>query len=68
MRYTLTNARPAPVTVELAQAGLDNGWADTRIVDESLKCERRSSAEAVWKVPVPANGEAMVTAIFDTRY
>ena len=68
MRYTLTNASARPVTVDLIQAGLDNGWTDTRITDESLRSERRSSAEAVWRVPVPANGEAVVTAVFDTRY
>jgi len=68
MRYTLTNARSAPVVVDLTQAGLDNYYDDTRIVSESLKSERRSSDEAVWKVTVPANGEATVTAVFDTRY
>ncbi len=66
MRYTLTNARSRPVTVELVQNGL--GWADTRIESESLKSERRSAGETVWQVPVPANGEAVVTAVFDTRY
>jgi hypothetical protein len=68
MRYTLTNARAAPVVVDLFQSGLDNYYDDTRIVSESLKSERRSSSEAVWKVTVPANGEATVTAVFDTRY
>lgn len=68
MRYTLTNARAAPVVVDLIQNGLDNYYDDTRIESESLKSERRSSDEAVWKVSVPANGEAVVTAVFDTRY
>ena len=68
MRYTLANARNAPVTIDLTQAGLDNYYDDTRIVSESQKSERRSSDEAVWKVTVPANGEAVVTAVFDTRY
>ena len=65
MRYTLTNARPQAVTVDLIQMGL---WGDTRITDESLKSTRRSADEALWRVPVPANGEAQVTATFDTRY
>jgi hypothetical protein len=65
MRYTLTNARPQGVTVDLIQMGL---WGDTRISDESLKSTRRSADEAMWRVPVPANGEARVTATFDTRY
>ena len=68
MRYTLTNARSAPVVVDLTQAGLDGYYDDTRIVSESLKSERRSSDEAVWKVTVPANGETVVTVVFDTRY
>jgi hypothetical protein len=68
MRYTLTNARPQPVAVDLAQAGLDWSWEDTRIAEESLKSERRSSDETLWHVPVPASGEASVTATFDTRY
>ena len=65
MRYTLTNARPQPVTVDLIQDGL---WGDTRIVDESQESDRRSADEALWRVAVPANGEATVTATFDTRF
>jgi hypothetical protein len=65
MRYTLTNARPAPVTVDLLQSGL---WGDTRIAEESMASERRSADEALWHVPVPANGEASVTATFDSRF
>ncbi|MDT9600903.1 DUF4139 domain-containing protein [Sphingosinicella rhizophila] len=68
MRYTLTNARPESVTVDLTQAGLDNYWGDTRIISESLKSERRSADQAVWRVTVPANGTTVVTAVFDTRY
>ncbi|GAA0676761.1 hypothetical protein FHT00_002587 [Sphingomonas insulae] len=66
MRYTLTNAKARPVTVELVQGGLD--WTDTRITDESRKSERRNAGQAVWQVPVPANGETIVTATFDTRF
>jgi len=65
MRYTLTNASPRSVTVDLIQSGL---WGDTRIVEESQKSTRRSADEALWRVTVPANGEATVTATFDTRY
>jgi hypothetical protein len=65
MRYTLTNARPDAVTVDLLQAGL---WGDTRVAEESQPSERRSADEALWRVPVPANGEATVTATFDTRF
>jgi hypothetical protein len=65
MRYTLTNASPRPVTVNLIQSGL---WGDSRITQESLKSERLSADDARWRVPVPANGEVAVTATFDTRY
>ena len=65
MRYVLTNARPNAVTVDLLQSGL---WGDTRIVEESQPSERRSADEALWRVQVPANGEAVVTATFDTRF
>lgn len=65
MRYTLTNAGPKPVTVDLVQDGL---WGDVRITEESMKSERRDADQAVWHVVVPANGSAQVTATFDTRY
>jgi hypothetical protein len=65
MRYTLTNASPRSVTVDLVQSGL---WGDARISAESLKSTRRSADEALWRVTVPANGEATVTATFDTRF
>jgi len=68
MSYTLTNARPRPVTVDVTQSGLDWGYDDTRIVAESQKSERRDSNAAVWHVQVPANGSVTLTASFDTRY
>jgi hypothetical protein len=66
MRYRLTNARSRPVTVELVQSGLD--WSDVRVVEDSGKGERRDAGTLAWQVPVPANGSAVVTATFDTRY
>ncbi len=68
MRYTVTNARPRPVTVDVVQGGLDWGFSDTRIVQESLKSVRRDADATVWSVAVPANGTTMVTATFETRY
>ncbi|WP_294320821.1 DUF4139 domain-containing protein [uncultured Sphingomonas sp.] len=66
MRYTVTNATPGAVTVELTQGGLD--WSDSRIPEQSRPSERVDAGQAVWQVPVPANGSATVTATFDTRY
>lgn len=68
MRYDLSNAKAEGVTVELTQAGLDFTFADTRIVTESLASRREGSSMTTWTVPVPANGTASVTAIFETRY
>jgi hypothetical protein len=65
MRYELTNAGPRAVTVDLVQSGL---FGDTRIVDQSMKSERLSADDARWRVTVPANGRATVTATFDTRH
>jgi hypothetical protein len=65
MRYRLTNAADRPITVILFQDGL---YGDTRIVSESQKSERNSADAAIWRIPVPANGEATVTATFDTRF
>ena len=65
MRYTVTNAGPKPITVDVIQSGLVD---DTRILQESLKSTRLSADETRWRVPVAANGEATVTATFDTRY
>ena len=65
MRYTLSNAKPQPVTVDLIQDGL---WGDVRILQQSQIGERRSADDIMWRVVVPANGEAVVTALFETRY
>ncbi|WP_188657862.1 DUF4139 domain-containing protein [Sphingomonas metalli] len=66
VRYKLTNARSRPATVELIQGGLD--WGDVRVVEDSAKGERRNAGTYAWQVPVPANGSAVVSATFDTRY
>jgi hypothetical protein len=65
MRYDFTNARAEPVTVDLAQTGL---WGDVRVTDQTLAGERVSADRMEWKVPVPANGKASVTMVFDSRY
>jgi hypothetical protein len=65
MRYALTNASPTAVTVDLFQSGLGG---DTRVVAESMRSARPNADQVRWRVPVPANGEATVTATFDSRY
>ena len=65
MSYTLSSARPGPVTVDLKQAGLDFG--DTRVISESLKSKRIDADTVAWQVPVPANGSTRVTLTVETR-
>ncbi|MCP1470165.1 hypothetical protein J3E64_001852 [Sphingobium sp. OAS761] len=65
MRYTLTNARAEPVTVDLAQQGL---WGDTRVSAQSIDGRRVSADRMEWSVPVPANGSAELSVTFDSRY
>lgn len=65
MQYEFTNARNKPVTVDLGQEGL---WGDVRITDQSQEGKRVSADRVEWSVPVPANGKAVLTATFDSRY
>lgn len=65
MRYVVTNASPKAVTVDLHQYGLS--W-DTRVVQESIPSDKPSDEEVLWHVPVPANGQTIVTASLETRY
>ncbi|AHE56817.1 DUF4139 domain-containing protein [Sphingomonas sanxanigenens] len=65
MRYEFSNARADQVTVEAGQDGL---WGDVRIVSATLEGQRVSADRMEWKVPVPANGKAGYTVVFDTRY
>jgi hypothetical protein len=68
MKYTVTNAKDTPVTVDVTQDGLDWWWDETRIINESQKSVRRDSNGTRWAVAVPANGETVVTAVFETRF
>lgn len=68
MKYVVTNAKDEPVTVDVTQDGLDWYWADTRITAESQPSKRRDANGTRWAVAVPANGEAVVTATFETRF
>lgn len=63
MEYTVRNARPEPVTVEVRQRGLGR---DTELTDQSIPGEMRDARTVVWRVPVPANGETKLTATITT--
>lgn len=63
MEYTVRNARPEPVTVEVRQRGLGR---DTELSEQSIMSEMRDARTVVWRVPVPANGETKLTATITT--
>jgi hypothetical protein len=65
MQYELTNARKNAITVDLGQNGL---WGDVRTTEQSIVGKRVSADRIEWQVPVPANGKAILTATFDSRY
>jgi hypothetical protein len=65
MQYELSNARNNPITVDLGQNGI---WGDVKITEQSIVGKRVSADRVEWQVPVAANGKAMLTATFDSRY
>ena len=69
MRYTLTNAKPVPVDVELSQGGLDRGFysRDLRVVSEDVPGRQVNADRREWTVSVPANGKRVVSVTFETR-
>ncbi|WAT18037.1 DUF4139 domain-containing protein [Aurantiacibacter sp. MUD11] len=70
MRYTLTNAKPEPVEVELTQRGLNRGWwsLDYRITAEDVPGEQVNYDSRLYRITVPANGERVVRVTYETRY
>ncbi|HEY0959188.1 MAG TPA: DUF4139 domain-containing protein [Novosphingobium sp.] len=70
MRYIVTNASPAPVTVDVIQDGLNRWWwwRDLRVPQESIAGIQDSADERRWEVPVPANGKTELTVTFLTAW
>ncbi|RPF70661.1 DUF4139 domain-containing protein [Aurantiacibacter spongiae] len=70
MRYTFTNAKPEPVTVNLYQTGLDDGAyaRDYRVTAEDVPGEQINWDRRLYRVTVPANGERVVRVTYETRY
>lgn len=63
VEYTVRNARPSAETVEVRQ----RTWGrDTVLEAQSIEGEMRDATTAVWRVPVPANGETKLTATIVT--
>jgi len=70
MRYTLTNAKDAPVEVELTQSGLNRSWwsNDYRVTLEDIKGEQLNADQRRYTVPIPAEGERVIRVTYETRY
>ena len=65
LSYVVRNARPEPVVVQLRQEGLGR---DGKLIEESLKSTRLNAQTLQWDVPVPANGETVLTFTVDSGY
>ena len=59
MAYTVRNARSEAVVVEVRQHGLGR---DTQLQGQSIEGVVQDANTIVWRVPVPANGETVLTA------
>jgi hypothetical protein len=70
MRYTLTNAKPTQVQVELVQGGLDHGWwaHDFRVTSEDVPGVQLNADRRKYVIDVPANGKREVRVTYETRY
>ncbi len=56
-KVTISNAKPAAVTVDVREARF-GVW---RVTDSSVPAEKLSATEVRFRIPVPANGEATLT-------
>jgi hypothetical protein len=56
-KATISNAKPAPVTVDVREARF-GVW---RVIESSVAPEKLSATEVRFRIPVPANGEATLT-------
>lgn len=59
MAYAVRNARSEAVVVEVRQHGLGR---DTQLQGQSIEGMLQDANTIVWRVPVPANGETVLTA------
>lgn len=59
MEYAVRNARSEAVVVEVRQHGLGR---DTQLQGQSIEGVLQDANTIVWRVPVPANGETVLTA------
>jgi hypothetical protein len=66
MSYLVRNAKSEPVTVMVWQGGY---WGrDTKVISESLPSRANDAYTRVWSVPVPANGQTILTSDIETGW
>ena len=66
MSYLIRNARPDAVTVEIRQGGY---WGrDTKVDSASLPARKIDAYTLGWSVPVPANGQTVLTSVVETGW
>jgi hypothetical protein len=65
MSYRVHNALSHAVTVNIRQGGI---WRNGKVGAESLPSKRVDAHTLAWSVPVPANGETVLTFSVDTGY
>ena len=66
MSYLVRNAKSEAVTVEMRQGGY---WGrDTKVINESLPSRRIDAYTLGWSVPVPANGQTVLTSVVETGW
>ena len=65
MSYLFRNAKPTPATVDFRQAA----WGrDVKVSKESLAGQRVDAGTFGWAVPVPAEGQTVLTFTIDTGW
>ena len=66
MSYLIRNAKSEPVTVEVRQSGY---WGrGTKVLAESLTSRKIDAYTLGWSVPVPANGQTVLTSQVETGW
>jgi hypothetical protein len=66
MSYLIRNAKPEAVTVEIRQGGYFG--RNTKVDSESLPSRKIDAYTLGWSVPVPANGQAVLTSAVETGW
>lgn len=66
MSYLIRNAKADAVTVEVRQSGY---WGrNTKVISESLPSRSIDAYTLGWSVPVPANGQTVLTSVVETGW